>query len=209
MCCICVISTEYTEWQRPLSGVHSIMMEKLAQLGKVGGCTPTPFQPIYNHVQSCSVHTPAESADTLNLFHLYPYVHCGHSCHLLLWDQLVFWPTRGVHWAPSKTWRQAAFFSCQKRWASAVLYASIFLYPELFVFVTSFLDNGTIASSSCHLCLDHDTWSLVTSDFSLLHMKGGHKIVTSASVACILKGGHHLVTCVCHISWIIVVYIQP
>ncbi len=24
-------ATEYTEWQRPLSGVHSIMMEKLAQ----------------------------------------------------------------------------------------------------------------------------------------------------------------------------------
>ena len=31
------------EWQRPLSGVHPIMMEKLAQAGEGGGCTPTPF----------------------------------------------------------------------------------------------------------------------------------------------------------------------
>ncbi len=36
-----VYSTEYTECQRPLSGVHSIMMEKLAQAGEGGGCTPT------------------------------------------------------------------------------------------------------------------------------------------------------------------------
>jgi hypothetical protein len=33
----------HTEWQRPLSGVHSIMMEKLGQAGEGGGCTPTPF----------------------------------------------------------------------------------------------------------------------------------------------------------------------
>jgi hypothetical protein len=38
---IIVYSTEYTEWQRPLSGVHSIMMEKLGQAGEGGGCTPT------------------------------------------------------------------------------------------------------------------------------------------------------------------------
>jgi hypothetical protein len=41
-------TTEYTEWQRPRSGVHSIMKEKVAQAGEGGvrGCTPTPFQPI-------------------------------------------------------------------------------------------------------------------------------------------------------------------
>jgi hypothetical protein len=47
----------YTEWQRPLSGVHSIMMEKLTQAGLVrlggGGCILTPFYDIYHHVQSC------------------------------------------------------------------------------------------------------------------------------------------------------------
>jgi hypothetical protein len=47
----------HTEWQRALSGVHSIMMEKLAQAGEVGGCTPSPFQIIYHHVQSCSVRS--------------------------------------------------------------------------------------------------------------------------------------------------------
>ncbi len=29
--------TDYTEWQRPISGVHSIMREKLAQAGEGGG----------------------------------------------------------------------------------------------------------------------------------------------------------------------------
>jgi hypothetical protein len=38
-----VFATEYTEWKPPLSGVHSITMEKLAQAGEGGGSTPTPF----------------------------------------------------------------------------------------------------------------------------------------------------------------------
>jgi hypothetical protein len=38
----------HTEWQRPLSGAHSIMMS---------GCTPTPFHYIYHQVQSCSVRS--------------------------------------------------------------------------------------------------------------------------------------------------------
>ncbi len=48
----------HTEWLLPLSGLHSIMMEKLAQPGEGGGggCTPTPFHSIYHHVQSCGVH---------------------------------------------------------------------------------------------------------------------------------------------------------
>jgi hypothetical protein len=41
--------TEYTELQRLLSGVHSIMRVKLAQAGEGGGCTPTPFHYIYHH----------------------------------------------------------------------------------------------------------------------------------------------------------------
>ncbi len=50
-------STEYSEWQRPLSGVDSIMMVKLAQAGEGGGCTPTPFHYIYPHLQSCGVRS--------------------------------------------------------------------------------------------------------------------------------------------------------
>jgi hypothetical protein len=33
----------HTEWQPPLSGVHSIMMEKLAQVGEGEGRTPNPI----------------------------------------------------------------------------------------------------------------------------------------------------------------------
>jgi hypothetical protein len=40
-----VRTTEYTQSGngRPLSGVHSIMMEKLAQAGEDGGARPPPF----------------------------------------------------------------------------------------------------------------------------------------------------------------------
>ncbi len=57
------VNTEYTEWQRTLSDVHSIMMEKLTQPGEGGGCTPTPFHYFYRHVQVV-VYSPAERADT-------------------------------------------------------------------------------------------------------------------------------------------------
>jgi hypothetical protein len=43
--------------QLPVSGVHSIMMEKSAPAGEGGGCTPTPFYSSYHHVQSCSVRS--------------------------------------------------------------------------------------------------------------------------------------------------------
>ncbi len=47
----------HTKWQRPLSGVHSIMVKKLAQAGEGGGCTATPVHSIYHHVRSCSVRS--------------------------------------------------------------------------------------------------------------------------------------------------------
>ncbi len=43
----------HIEWQWPLSDVHSIMMEKSAQPGVGGRCTPTSFHYIYHHVQCC------------------------------------------------------------------------------------------------------------------------------------------------------------
>jgi hypothetical protein len=64
---------EYTQLQLPLSGVHSIMMEKSAQPGEGGGAHPPPFHPIYHHEQSCSVYAPSERADSLLTFLLYPY----------------------------------------------------------------------------------------------------------------------------------------
>jgi hypothetical protein len=66
------MTTEYTEWQRPLSGKHFIMMEKLAQAGEVGDAHTAHPPPLtistitYNVV----VYTLAEMADT-PLFLLY------------------------------------------------------------------------------------------------------------------------------------------
>ncbi len=42
-------TTEYTELQPLLSGVHSIMRVNLAQAAEGGRCTPTPFYYIYHH----------------------------------------------------------------------------------------------------------------------------------------------------------------
>ncbi len=62
-------SIEYIEWQRPLSGVHSITMEKLAQACDCGGCTPPPHPlNISTITYIVVVYTPAERADTLPLF---------------------------------------------------------------------------------------------------------------------------------------------
>jgi hypothetical protein len=50
------------------------MMEKLAQAGEGGGCTPTPFHYINHYIH-------AERADIFPLFLLYPYIYsvaCGH-----------------------------------------------------------------------------------------------------------------------------------
>jgi hypothetical protein len=58
------------------------MMEKLAQLGEFGGARPPPFHYIY-HTYKVVVYAPAEKADALPLFLLYPYI-----THLLLWGGL-------------------------------------------------------------------------------------------------------------------------
>jgi hypothetical protein len=62
-----VIAPEYTEWQWPLSGVHSIMMVKSALAGvvRVGGARPPPFLPSRAKVV---VYAQAERADTLPYF---------------------------------------------------------------------------------------------------------------------------------------------
>ncbi len=73
-----------TEWQRPLSGMHSTMMEKFAQAGEGGGCRPTPCHYSYHQVQSCSVRS-SWVGDTLTLFHLYQYMNaCCPAC-------MAFW----------------------------------------------------------------------------------------------------------------------
>jgi hypothetical protein len=71
----CSIHRVHTEWQCPISGVHSIMMEQSALAGEGVGCTPTPFTLFTNthtHTHKVAVYAPAERADTRLLFHLYP-----------------------------------------------------------------------------------------------------------------------------------------
>jgi hypothetical protein len=72
----CLQHRVHTEWQLPLSGVHSIMMEKLAQDSVGGGARPPPFA-IVTITYKVAVYAPAERADTIRLFLLYPYVLCG------------------------------------------------------------------------------------------------------------------------------------
>ncbi len=68
----------HTEWQRPLSGLKSILMEKLAQASVGGGACPLPFTIFtITYKVAVYVYAPAERADKLTLFHLYPYVLCG------------------------------------------------------------------------------------------------------------------------------------
>jgi hypothetical protein len=50
------------------------MMEKSAQPGTDGGCTPSPFYSIYITIKVV-VHAPAERADTLPVFLFYPYMY--------------------------------------------------------------------------------------------------------------------------------------
>jgi hypothetical protein len=55
-----------TEWQWPLSGVHSIMMEKSAQPWWEWGCRPTPFHYIYFRAHTVVVNDPVEREDIQN-----------------------------------------------------------------------------------------------------------------------------------------------
>ncbi len=67
----------HAEWQRPLSGVHSIMMEKnQTSLVIVGGALPPPFT-LSTITCKVVVYTPPERADAvpLPLFILYPYMY--------------------------------------------------------------------------------------------------------------------------------------
>jgi hypothetical protein len=63
-------TTEYTQSGNG-SGVHSIMMGKLAQPGEGGGCTPTPPFTLFTITYKVAVYAPAERADTLTLFYYF------------------------------------------------------------------------------------------------------------------------------------------
>jgi hypothetical protein len=67
-----LLLVQHTEWQWPLVGVHSIMMEKLAQAGEDGGARPTSFT-LSTITYKVVVYTPAERAEPFSLFLFYPF----------------------------------------------------------------------------------------------------------------------------------------
>jgi hypothetical protein len=67
-------TTGYTEWQLSLSMVHSIIRVKSAQAGEGGGSRHPPLFTISTITYKVEVFAPAERADTLPLFLLYPYM---------------------------------------------------------------------------------------------------------------------------------------
>ncbi len=72
-------TTEYTDWQWPLSGVQSIMIEKSAHSGEGGDARPPPFTPylLYHHEQSCGVRSSWEGRYTPLISHPPLYVICS------------------------------------------------------------------------------------------------------------------------------------
>ncbi len=82
--------TEYTEWQRPLSGVHSIMMGKLTHDGEGGGCTPILFHYTYHHVQSCCVRSSWKGRCTPPISTRSLYVLCEEACQVC-YQQSASW----------------------------------------------------------------------------------------------------------------------
>ncbi len=70
----------HTEWQWPLSGVHSIMMEKSAQPGEDGVCTPVvpPFTlSTITYKVYCSVRSSGDGISTPPISTLPLYVLCA------------------------------------------------------------------------------------------------------------------------------------
>ncbi len=91
----------HTEWQRPLSGIHSIMMERLAQAGE-GGARPTLF----------TLFTISR-ADT-PVFHLYPisYALSGSEIGIFRLQN-----SRKLKWL----WRREKTTFQTKRWSANML----------------------------------------------------------------------------------------
>jgi hypothetical protein len=73
---------KYTEWQRQLSGLHLIMMEKSARAGEGGGARPPPFT-IFTITYKfwCTLQLRGQIHP---LFLLYPFILCGCECDTVM-----------------------------------------------------------------------------------------------------------------------------
>ncbi len=76
----------HTKWKRPLSGVHSIMMEKFSH----AGCARVPPFALFTITYKVAVYTPAERADTLNLSLLYLYMYSV-VLYVLIGTEYTYW----------------------------------------------------------------------------------------------------------------------
>jgi hypothetical protein len=95
--CMIRWTTEYTDWQRPLSGIHSIMMEKSARAGGGGGCMPTPFHYVYYNVKSCGARSSWEGRYTPPISSLPLYV--LYSLNLCLGSRVcIYIQYKGTHY---------------------------------------------------------------------------------------------------------------
>ncbi len=101
-----------TEWQWPLSDVHSIIMEKSAQPSEGGGVyAPPPFHCIYHHKQSCGVRSSWEGRYTPPFSSLPLHVLCGPGqCHCALL------PGTGKIFRPYQTKNTAIVFQVPSRY---------------------------------------------------------------------------------------------
>ncbi len=129
--------TVHTEWQLPLSGVHSIMMEKLAQSSEGGGARPSPFT-ISTITYKVVTYAPAKSADTLSLLLLYP---CMYSviktttakncrCNVVEYGILAFFKLNvaGYIICPFSCWFEILIFWFVRKFAAFRRYAKICHY---------------------------------------------------------------------------------
>jgi hypothetical protein len=76
-----LFSTEFTEWQWPLSGVHSLMRVKFSPGGEGGGARPSPRTKLY-----CALHLRGQIApppSTLRLYVLCAVFHAHYGNYVI------------------------------------------------------------------------------------------------------------------------------
>jgi len=132
----------HTEWQQ-LSGIHFSMMVKLAQGWWVGGWTPTPFHYIYHHVK-VAVYGPAERADTITLFHLYPYMCSVVQTNLLTNTEVLGTPSLLGGWSTHPNlnlWRSFSSLSDYlKLWITQTKPTLLLTFGHIFPFLRVWQD---------------------------------------------------------------------
>jgi hypothetical protein len=125
----------HTEWQRPLPGVHSIMMEKLDLAGEGGVVHAHPHHHIYHHVQDCCVRSSWEDRYTVPLFLLYPFMYSVGGGEL--WGGGGY--GKGLWWGGGcvscllyfYVWPKSPLHAFVKSWIIMMAYCTVYRAPAL------------------------------------------------------------------------------